>query len=440
MKVREVIRSAMWAASFVRLASPLSGQEGAVPPSRIAEAVAEAGRACEADNGRLWDRSLCGPYLFVDTANRQLISSRPVPDATLTPIGEGLFQGPLPADLPVANRAIQWAGVEWAMVLLPLPEDPEARIDLLLHESFHRVQDELGLSALERSMDHLAEEDGRVWMRLEMRALERALAADMTSGRVALQDALLFRARRHALYPEAREAESALELQEGLPAYTGSVLATRSRAGAERHAGRILASFEGRDSFARSFAYATGPALGLLADRYAAGWRRTISSTRNLAGLLAESLLPDPARVTNEDVESRARAYGMEAIVTQEAARREETERRLADYRGRLVEGPVLELPLVQMQMTFDPLTVSPLGADGTVYPTIILRDSWGTLAVEAGGALIAADFSHASVELTTSSACSSTGPGWTLDLAEGWAVVPGERPIDCRVAESPTR
>jgi hypothetical protein len=274
-------------------------------------------------------------------------------------------------------------------------------------------------------------------MRLEMRALGRALATDSTSGRSALQDALLFRARRHALHPEARDAEAALELQEGLPAYTGAILATRSRADSERRVGRILADFEGRDSFARSFASATGPALGLLGDRYAPGWRAIIARERDLAGLLAESLAPDPEGVTDAEVDLLAKAYGMEAIATEEAARRKEAERRLADYRDRLVEGPVLELPLAQMQMTFDPLTVTPLGADGTVYPTITLRDRWGTLTVEQGGALIAADFRRASVPLTTSSSCGSTGPGWTLDLVEGWAVVPGDRPTDCTVAES---
>lgn len=440
MTVRTAIRGAVWTASFLGLAPPAGGQEAAASRPRIAAAVAEARRACEADGARLWGLSLCGPFLFVDTASGTLIGSSQAPRANLEPIGEGLFQGPLPAELPVANRAIEWAGVEWTMLLLPLPEDPESRIDLLLHESFHRVQEELGLSALERPMDHLTEVDGRMWMRLEMRALERALGADSASGRAHLRDALLFRTRRHALYPAAREAEAALELQEGLAAYTGAVLATSSRAQAERRAKRILADFEGRDSFARSFAYGTGPALGLLCDRYAHGWRAIVSSTRDLAGFLEESVGPAPARVTAEEVESRGTAYGMEAIAVEESARREEAERRLADYRGRLVEGPVLVLPLAEMQMTFDPLTVTPLAADGTVYPTITLRDRWGTLTVEQGGALIAADFRRASVPLTTASGCRASGPGWTLELAEGWAVVPGERPTDCTVAESASR
>jgi hypothetical protein len=434
--VRAAIRGVVVVAWVAGLPTPVGGQETDVSRPRIAEAVAEARRACEADGGRLWGRSLCGPFLFVDTAGRRLISSLPAPEAGLAPIGRGLFEGPVPDDLPVANRAIDWAGIEWAMVLLPLPADPEARIDLLLHESFHRVQDELGLGALERPMDHLAQEDGRVWMRLEMRALGRALAADSVGGQAALQDALLFRARRYALYPEAQEAEAALELQEGLPAYTGVVLATRSRADSERRAGRILADFEVRGFFSRSFAYATGPALGLLADRYARGWRAIIARQRDLAGLLAESLAPDPGGVTDAEVDTRAGAYGREALATEEATRQKEADRSTADYRDRLVEGPVLVLPLAQMQMTFDPLSVTPLGADGTVYPTLTLGDRWGTLTVERGGALIAADFSRASVPLTTSASCGSTGPGWTLDLVEGWVVVPGDRSTDCTVAE----
>ncbi|MGH7565114.1 MAG: hypothetical protein ACREK5_11940 [Gemmatimonadota bacterium] len=418
------------------LVSPLPAQESGRSLHEIAVAVAEAERACRADDQRLWGLSLCGPLLFADTAGDRLIASRDVPEAALERTPEGLYVAPLPDDLPVANTAIDWADVEWAMVVLPLPDDPTERRGLLIHESFHRIQDDLGLTATGRAMDHLSAEDGRVWLRLELRALGRALAADSVEELEALKDALAFRARRQALAPGAREAETALELQEGLAAYTGAVLAVASREEAETRVVELLDEFDDKDSYARSFAYATGPALGLLADRYAPGWRETIGETRDLAGVLAREI--DVAEIPEAEIMARARTYGLEEIAAEEADRRREAEERRADYRRRLVEDPVLVLPLQEIQKTFNPNAVIPLGEHGTVYPTLTLRDRWGTLIVESGGALITADFTRATAPRAPGSACAPTGPGWTLELAEGWSLLPGERPNDCTVAEPP--
>lgn len=434
-------RRARWPLAVVAVASlsaaapALGAQEDGWSQHAIAEAVDGARRACEVDDGRLWGLSLCGPLLFADVEGRRLIASRAAPGADLERAADGLHVGPLPDDLPVANRAIEWAGVEWAMVLLPLPEDPPDRIELLMHESFHRIQDELGLTATDQALDHLATEEGRVWLRLELRALARALSADSTDAREALRDVLAFRARRQAA-PGAREAETALELQEGLAAYTGAVLAVASRDVAETRAVELLDAFDDRDSYARSLAYATGPALGLLADRYAPGWRGRIVETRDMAGELAALEEAGVVGGRQTVVEDRGRGYGLEAVRAEEAERRRETEKRLADYRKRLVEGPVLVVPLQEMQMTFDPNAVTPLGEHGTVYPSLTLRDRWGTLIVEEGGVLIAPDFTRAAVPWA-GGRCAPSGSGWSLDLATGWVVLAGGRGEECRVAES---
>lgn len=420
------------AAGWISLASPLGAQEEGRSLEAIAAAVAEAGHSCAADDGRLWGQSLCGSFLFADTERGRLIASRAVPGKGLEPAPEGLYVTTLPEDLPVANRAIEWGGVEWAMMILPLPQDPAAVRELLLHESYHRIQDDLGLAAKDHPMDHLVGEAGRTWLRLELRALARALAADSAGGPEALRDALAFRARRQALAPGAPVAETALELQEGLAAYTGAVLAVAPREAAEARVVELLNDFDDRDSYARSFAYATGPALGLLADRYAPGWRGEILRTRDLAGVLGRKI--DETERSEGEIEARARKYGLEEIAAQEAERRREAERRLADYRRRLVQEPVVVMPLQEMQMTFDPNAVIPLGEHGTVYPTITLRDRWGTLIVESGGALISPDFTRATVPGGASEACMPGGQGWSLELADGWTLVSGERAEDCAV------
>ena len=95
------------------------------------------------------------------------------------------------------------------MVSLPLPTDRFLRIRLLAHESFHRMQPELGLRATDAASAHLESESGRLWLRLELRALAEALRTQGARGRGAAMDALLFRAARQRLNPGAERLESA---------------------------------------------------------------------------------------------------------------------------------------------------------------------------------------------------------------------------------------
>lgn len=70
----------------------------------------------------------------------------------------------------------------------------------------------------------------------------------------------------------------------------------------------------------------------------------------------------------------------------------------------------------------FDPNTLVPFPGGATVYPTGHFTADWGTLTVESGGALVAADYREVRVEAPNESAGSTIkGPGWVLTLAEGW-------------------
>ena len=64
-----------------------------------------------------------------------------------------------------------------------------------------------------------------------------------------------------------------METQEGLPEYTGVFVALRATGEDIQREAPEIEAWEDSDALARSFGYATGPALGLLLDRYAVGWR-----------------------------------------------------------------------------------------------------------------------------------------------------------------------
>src|SRR5207237_243252 len=82
-------------------------------------------------------------------------------------------------------------------------KDADVRQQLMLHGLFHRIQPELGLITDDGFNEHLGTLEGRVWMRLEWRALRRAVEASGSDRAEAIADALAFRRERRRRFPGA---------------------------------------------------------------------------------------------------------------------------------------------------------------------------------------------------------------------------------------------
>ena len=203
---------------MITITVPLLAQESPIDPALAHQYFSEMQANGEKDGGVLWGVKLNGPMLFVDPQTRSIIANMPDKEGLLSKQG-GVYTGKLPTDKIIANTSIAWAGVKWTMVMWPLPKDKYNRGRLMAHESFHRVQEEIGLPMRNPSNVHLNTGDGRLWMRLEWRALKKAL---ISSGdrRTAVEDALIFRSYRQSLFPNAAEDERLLEMNEGLSEYT----------------------------------------------------------------------------------------------------------------------------------------------------------------------------------------------------------------------------
>lgn len=419
-------------------------QSQSIDPTRAEQYFDEARKNCEGDAGKLWGKSLCGPMLFADPGTRAIVGNQADAEARLTR-QKGVFVGTLPAEINIANTATTWAGTRWTMVMWPLPESPTARARLLMHESFHRIQEELGLPAMNPPNAHLGTLEGRVWLRLEWRALQQALArpdAFPAERKLAVEDALVFRLRRRALFPKAAEEERELELNEGLAEYTGYKLrGTADAATVEAVMGR-LGSAESEMAFSRSFAYVSGPAYGLLLDLAKVPWRKGLTSKSDLGELLRQTYgVGMPADVA-ATAEQRAAAYDGVALRWLETQQEEERKTALNSYRRRLISGPVLSLPVAEeFNFSFDPNGVIPLDDTTSAYPTLRVTDVWGVLEV-SDGALIVRDqnrFVRVVVEApkdATGKMGEIEGSGWKLSLKPGWVLAKGERAGDLRVAK----
>ena len=222
-------------------------------------------------------------------------------------------------------------------------ETPRVRNEMLLHELFHVVQPQLGLGVRDSCRaEHLDAVDGRYWLRLEWRALARALRESGEPRALAIRDALAFRQARRTRYPDKVESERALDINEGLASYTGTVLAAPSEADAIASALDELAAAEGGESFVRTFAYASGPAYGLLLDAASPGWTRRVRAQRRpRPSLLMRALAVQPAA----DAAAAAARYGGAELRAAEQQREQQRQARIAELRRRFVDGPVLVMP-----------------------------------------------------------------------------------------------
>jgi hypothetical protein len=324
----------------------------------------------------------------------------------------------------IANTALDWAGKRWTMVMWPLPVNSQPRERLLAHELFHRIEPELGIPAASPENAQLDSLEGRILLQLEWRALAAALASSWTEQNGAIRDALAFAGKRHEMFPGSQETERALVLNEGLAEYTGVAIASPDAASARWRVIARLTNPEG-ETFVRSFGYASGPAYGLLLDGRLPGWRKRVNGKADLAALLA-STVPSTGPVA---VDQRAVVYGGEALRLVETERDSRSKEEKQRYRKLLADGPTLTLPNAgKFNYSFDPNGLVPLEGLGTVYPTFEVTDAWGALSVQQG-ALLASDFNSVRIAAPANVGGSHlTGPGWKLDVAAGWHVVPGDK------------
>jgi hypothetical protein len=388
-----------------------------VDQQRAQEYFKEAQALCERDGGRLWGVSICAPMVIADRRTQTIATSEPAPDGARPPL------------VGLLNAPIQWGGARWTAYMwdFVVNAPPRRRRELFLHELFHGVQGQLGVAAQAVDSEHLDAADGRYWLRLEWRALARALRESGEQRNLAVRDALAFRQARRMLYPRSVESERGQEITEGLAAYTATVLAADSTADAIASALDLLTDTEAaalEASFVRTFAYNSGPGYGLLLDASSPGWTRRVRGTDDLGTLVMHALAVQPA----SDAATSAARYDGAEIRASEQQRDQQRKQRLAELRRQFVDGPVLLFPGAGGAQ-FNSIGAVSIPGVGTVYfGPYNASGEWGTLSAEKG-VLIASDGRSRRVSAPVRRDDGTfAGDGWTFRVALGWVVREGAR------------
>lgn len=422
---RHIITPAWWFGLIslsLCLVNPAASQ---VDQQRAEAYFKEASDICQRDGGRLWGVSLCGPMVFADVRSRTLATNQPRP------------AGEWPRVLGFANAPVEWGGSRWAAYMwdftTALPT-PRYRREFILHELFHRIQPDLGLTTLSGQNAHLDTVEGRVWLRLEWRALARALAQSGDDRNRAVGDAAAFRLKRRSQFAGAAENERREEITEGLAQYTGTVATAASHPEAVASAIEHLAAAEQHETFLQQ-AYTTGVAYGILLDDASPDWRRRVRSDSDLGQMLIATL---EIRPVADAVEASAR-YGGAEVRAAEQTRDEQQRARLLELRNRFVDGPGLLVPSGGGG-TFNAVGATPIPGAGTVFVLPYRqRGDWGTLEATKG-VLVNEDGTRRLPGPVRIEGATLTGDGWTVTVAPGWTLRSGPRSGDYQIIRDRSR
>lgn len=378
-----------------------------------------------AKDQKLWPVKIYGPTLFVNPQTRMAYANEPDTAGILKKDVE-IYKGLLPKNVMLANTAINWQGKLWAVILWPLPRDRNERLNLILHESFHRIQEKIGFPMHSPTADHLGAMNGRIYFLLELQALRAALEKPVDKRQEDLTTALLFRAKRQQLFPHSFNNENILEMNEGLAEYTGVMLG-REKNLIREHLYDVIDHVARRKTLIRSSAYITGPVYGYLLYESNPDWTLGLDSSATFSALMEKNYhLKLPAEPIDKEVTIRTNHYNGKDIIASEMQIEKDRQHILDGFIVKFTKQPVLSIKLLKMNIGFDPDTLFDLGEYGTVYPKAEITDLWGKLTVSEGGVLMK-DWTV--IKLTAGDGISVNGQeiqgeGWKILLKDGWKMI----------------
>lgn len=349
----------------------------------------EIKNSCDKDNGNLWGINLYAPLLCIDS-ERNIWSNQADKENNLY-FDNGIYKGKFPGTHNIANSITQVFGQKWVTIMLPFPEDKIERIALACHEMFHYWQDSLHLvpSHYNYNNQHLDLLEARVLLKLEWNALFQAcITTDSEKRNQHIQNGISFRLYRRKKFPQYIKDETAFEIHEGLPQYTGIKLATQTDSCYLKTLEKHLAIYMSKEELVRTFAYMSGELYGYLLDQANKKWRKNIHGDTDLGNLLKRLYpisIPDHLEIYCKQQQT---CYPIDSINLFEQ-KRDSLKSIQKEELIRIFSKDTKILPLINMQIKFNPNLVIPLNNLGTVYKEIRIVDQWGILETRNNGFIL---------------------------------------------------
>jgi len=379
---------------------------------------------CDRDNGKLWGKNLYGPIMFVDRATRKIVAN--VPDNQgLLKFKDGIYTGSYPRELIIDNTPVNYGGTFFALAPLP-PQEDTLRIETrAIHGLFHCRQKESGVNPLRFNIKMMDGKSQRLLLKLEWRALRKAIDSDDNTRSQALRDALIFREARREQFPQEIRDENSFESYEGLATFTYAVLCNNSKEESKEYLLETLGRFYGFQSYSRSYGFIHGALYAFIAYEKGVKFDIAKSDSLDLAEITRDIYEIQLPEICRDVAGSLAVSYELESVYKEEEERIVQVKDRMRRQISVFTEKPVVFLALESPYFDYEPEDIQSIDTLGTIYNSIRISDNWGKLTVEKGGCLISYNLKTLRITAKnfTESKSHFYGDGWHLILNSDWEI-----------------
>ncbi len=384
----------------------------------------EVEKLCNKDNGDLWGENLYGPILLIDTRTRKLYSNVQDKEGLLKPKGD-IFTGNYPRE-EVINYAKEFGGTLFAMAPVPEEEDYYRITSRCIHGLFHCFQIRKNIDTPDYNTSHMGDRTARLWLKMEWKALERAIRTNGETRKQAIRDALVFRSARRELYPKYIQEENKFENYEGLASFTYMMLCTESR---EEYLKKLLEYYHriyDFRSYTFSYGFVHGNLYAHLLNDTGFDFSSIDSRDFDLGAVLMDKYDISLPEISRDIAGSLAFSYDIDLVKEEERKREEQLREGLRRRTAQFTERPVVLLELESPNFSFEAEDTDPVDTLGTIYQTIRVSDNWGKLAVEEGGCLVSPNlkFLRVPAKNVKKEKQHITGDGWHIVLNNNWELV----------------
>lgn len=381
--------------------------------------------ACNRDNGKLWGKNLYGPVMFADRISRKITANFPDEDGLMKG-KNGIYTGTFPKELVINNNPVYFGGTLFGLAPLPAEDDEYRIVSRSIHGLFHYFQATTGYTSSGYNTSVMDEKNARIWIKLEWKALRKALNSEGSEQLLAIRDALIFRGSNRELYKKYAADENRYENYEGLATFTYILLATNSP---EEYKSKLLEYLDriySMQSYARSYGSVHGALYATLLYRKGFDFSSIRSEDIDLGEKVKELYNIELPAVCRDVAGSIAVNYDLESIKIEEAKRESDIRDRLNRQLSTFIEKPVVYLELESPYFDFEEENIRPMDTLGTLYSSLRVSDNWGKLTVDKVGCLVSNNFKYLRITAKGFKADKTriVGDGWHLILNDEWETV----------------
>ncbi|HUX58420.1 MAG TPA: hypothetical protein VMV77_15725 [Bacteroidales bacterium] len=380
---------------------------------------------CNRDSGNLWGENLYGPLMFVDRSSRNIITNQPDNEGLLKE-KDGIYIGSYPKELIINNAPVIFGGTLFAMTPLPNKEDDYKIKTRAIRSLFHRFQKTEGIIFNGYNTKNMDEKEARLWIKLEWRALRKAINSEGEERLIAIRDALIFKGSNRELYQKYADNENRFETYEGLATFTYTMLCTNSHDEYKKKLFENLDRIYSMQSYARSYGYIHGALYATLLFDKEFDFNKIQTDNFDLGNAVKELYNIELPAICRDVAGSLAVNYDIEYINKEEEKRLSDIQERIHKQISIFTEKPVVFIELESPYFDFEPEDIHSLDTLGTLYNAMRVSDNWGKLTIDKGGCLVSNNFKYLRITAKGFKEDRShiSGEGWLLILNSDWVLV----------------